>query len=194
MAWHWRAWLALSGLSMIILFLPACDAGAPKTPQLEVAETSYDFGTVNQGQRVEHGFTLRNRGKAPLRIKGVDPRGLFLEAKADEEIPPGGSGKVVLSLETFKYAEQIQAKAVIYTNDPNLNSFELALTGRVIAPIAFQPFKAVFLAAFQGETVDRVVTINNNTETPLEIFAIEANSRRFEARENRQLYYGAHQR
>jgi hypothetical protein len=179
---RWRAWWVFSSLSMIILFLPACDAGAPKTPQLEVVATSYDFGTVKQGERVEHGFVIKNRGKAKLRIKGVDcPRGLFLEAKADEEIPPGGSGQVVLSLETFKYTETIQIKAVVYTNDPNLSSFELALTGRVIAPIAFRPFKAVFLAAFQGETVERVLTINNNTETPLEIFGIEAGSKRFQA-------------
>jgi len=39
-----------------------------QTPDIFFAETAHDFGTVKQGDTLEHVFKLENRGKAPLKL------------------------------------------------------------------------------------------------------------------------------
>ena len=40
-------------------------------PRVEINETTYDFGTVNEGSIVRHDFKIRNSGDEVLRIKEV---------------------------------------------------------------------------------------------------------------------------
>lgn len=47
--------------------LPADSGG-----RLQIAETSYDFGSVPVGQNVEHSFTVRNTGNGPLSLGKLD--------------------------------------------------------------------------------------------------------------------------
>lgn len=51
--------------------LPA-DAGG----RLQIAETSYDFGNVPVGQKVEHSFTIQNTGSGPLSLGKLDVKRL----------------------------------------------------------------------------------------------------------------------
>jgi len=44
------------------------DANAGKFPKMEFAEKNYDFGTIDQGTKVEHIFKFKNTGDAPLVI------------------------------------------------------------------------------------------------------------------------------
>ena len=45
----------------------------PETPIIEIDMPTYDFGTVTEGEVVEHKFWVFNRGGAPLEIKEVKP-------------------------------------------------------------------------------------------------------------------------
>jgi len=40
-------------------------------PRIVVAEKHHDFGTVEQGEEVQHVFKVRNEGKGVLHIKRV---------------------------------------------------------------------------------------------------------------------------
>jgi hypothetical protein len=46
---------------------------AQGVPIIEIDEPTYDFKEVSQGETVEHVFKVRNKGTAPLEIKGVKP-------------------------------------------------------------------------------------------------------------------------
>lgn len=41
------------------------------TPQIQVANPDYDFGSAPQGDMVEHVFTVKNTGKQTLKIQHV---------------------------------------------------------------------------------------------------------------------------
>ena len=52
---------------VFLLFLLRA-ARAADAPQAVLTEDTHDFGTVKQGARVVHAFTVRNTGSAPLRM------------------------------------------------------------------------------------------------------------------------------
>lgn len=51
--------------------LPADSGG-----RMQIAETSYDFGSVPVDQNVEHSFTIRNTGSGPLSLGKLDVKRL----------------------------------------------------------------------------------------------------------------------
>lgn len=55
-----------------IIFLWAA-FGIAGTPSLQLKETNYDFGEVEEGAVVSHDFELRNTGSDPLEIIEVRP-------------------------------------------------------------------------------------------------------------------------
>lgn len=52
---------------------PSSAAAAKAAPAIQVPETSYDFGAVQQGKVIEHNFMIKNTGKGTLQIKQVRP-------------------------------------------------------------------------------------------------------------------------
>jgi hypothetical protein len=63
-------------------------------PRLELADSVFDIGVVNEGERqfIRHSFNLRNVGDAPLRILEVRPSCSCTGFDYDTVVPPGGSG------------------------------------------------------------------------------------------------------
>lgn len=48
-------------------------ASSQDAPVLEILDTVYDFGEINEDKEVAHEFVVRNRGKAELKINEVRP-------------------------------------------------------------------------------------------------------------------------
>ncbi len=76
----WVSKLAWVTLIMVIVTgwlawtLRAAPVAAQGVPQLVVTPPAVDFGTIRKsGGKVEAAFTLRNDGKAPLRIQRIVP-------------------------------------------------------------------------------------------------------------------------
>jgi hypothetical protein len=42
-------------------------------PRLQIDETSFDFGTIDEGEIVRHAFKMRNLGSGELQITRVNP-------------------------------------------------------------------------------------------------------------------------
>lgn len=66
---------ALIGLMTFIYFLfGATMAGATtdKQPQTVVNESHYDFGSVVEGNSIDHTFVIVNKGDAPLEILKIE--------------------------------------------------------------------------------------------------------------------------
>jgi hypothetical protein len=110
------------------------DTQANKYPVMSFTETTYDFGTINQGEAQEHVFTFTNTGEADLVI--VDAKsscGCTVPQYPKTPIAPGetgemlvkfnGSGKnqvsktVTVTANTQKGKEMISIKAFITPKD-----------------------------------------------------------------------------
>ena len=73
------------------------DAVAGKFPVMTFEETSFDFGTIDQGTAVEHIFKFKNTGEAPLVI--VDAKsscGCTVPSYTDKPVAPGETGELLV--------------------------------------------------------------------------------------------------
>ena len=82
---------------------------------------TYDFGTINDGDTVNHVFKFSNTGKTPLLIENVSTScGCTVAEYTRSAIPPGGSGNVSVSFNK-RHDPGFHTKSVIIkanTEDP----------------------------------------------------------------------------
>ncbi|MEQ8924982.1 MAG: DUF1573 domain-containing protein [Fulvivirga sp.] len=84
-------------------------------PTFEFAEEEYDFGTINEGDVVEHTFTFTNTGEAPLIIQSAKGScGCTVPTWPKEPIPVGGTGEIVAKFDS-KGKPNVQNKTVTIT-------------------------------------------------------------------------------
>lgn len=84
-------------------------------PVFEFEGTEHDFGTINEGDIVEHTFTFTNNGEAPLIIQdAVGSCGCTVPIWSKEPIPVGGTGSLTAKFNS-KGKPNIQNKTVTVT-------------------------------------------------------------------------------
>ncbi len=73
------------------------DAKNTEFPVMTFAETEHDFGTINEGDVVEHTFTFTNTGKAPLVIVNAKGScGCTVPEWPKEPVAPGATGTMLV--------------------------------------------------------------------------------------------------
>jgi hypothetical protein len=66
-------------LALMLVAVAAGFFGSPlpaqeqKGPQIEITESTYDFGKVVEGAKLQHVFEVRNTGDASLDIQRIQP-------------------------------------------------------------------------------------------------------------------------
>ncbi|MEM9245212.1 MAG: DUF1573 domain-containing protein, partial [Cyanobacteria bacterium P01_F01_bin.153] len=85
--------------------------------KMTFTETTYDFGTVNEGDEVRHTFHFQNTGKAPLLISDARSTcGCTVPEYPKNPIPPGGSGAINVLFRTKGKQNQQQKPVTITAN------------------------------------------------------------------------------
>ena len=140
---------------------------------------SHDFGTVAQGQKVVHAFTLRNDGTAPLTIERVDLSAGSMAARFVGLIPPGQEGHVSIEWETGQLAGEMEAKGIVRFARAAAAPLTLVLKGVVRPSIELLPYPAFFVSVFAGESAEGQVRIVNQEHRPLAITRVEGGGRLF---------------
>ena len=164
--------LALQTASVALAAALAEPTHAPAgIPRLEIAAPTHDFGSVPQGQRVRHDFTLTNTGTAPLAIIDVKPAcGCTTADTWTRSIPPGGTGTIPLQLETAQFVGPISKTIAVFTNDPAHPKQELALKVDVWTPVQISNPVLIFPALTDpSQVVSRSVTIRHKVAGPLKL-------------------------
>ena len=87
---------------------------AAKAPKLVFADTAFDFGTMNEGEKVEHEFTFKNGGKSPLLVTGAETScGCTTPSFTHEPVLPGGTGTMKVAFASAgKHGQQMKAITV----------------------------------------------------------------------------------
>jgi len=94
-------------------------------------ETRFDFGTVNEGDKVSHTFAFTNKGVQPLLIGDARSTcGCTVPKWPREAIAPGGSGKVEVVFDTTNKPNQ-QHKPITITANTFPSKTVLHLEGMV---------------------------------------------------------------
>jgi hypothetical protein len=95
----------------------------------------YDFGFIDEGDKIEHTFTIRNGGNATLRIDDVDSScGCTVAEMSAWSVAPGKSTQVKTVFDSLnKFGKQRKTVTI----STNVGKVELALVG-VVRPKGFQ--------------------------------------------------------
>ncbi len=91
------------------------DAKNTDFPVMSFTETEHDFGTINEGDVVEHTFAFTNTGKAPLVIVSAKGScGCTVPQWPKEPIAPGATGEMLVKFNSNGKPNQ-QTKQVTIT-------------------------------------------------------------------------------
>jgi hypothetical protein len=87
-------------------------------------------------------------------------------AHFDKAVPPGGEGKIKLTVRTEGYQGAVHKSAMVYTNDPVKKTIRLSLKGFVKVPILVSP-RGVRLYGEEGQILTRIVEVRAELDKPL---------------------------
>ncbi len=109
----------------------ALDAGtveAEGTPTFTFAEETYDFGDITDGDVVEHDFTFKNTGNAPLIITNAEGScGCTVPQWPREPIAPGEEGLIKVSFNSTGKTGNQTKEVKLYANTvPNIKMLRIS--------------------------------------------------------------------
>lgn len=156
-----------AGLFVVLLANTAIGLGdasaetTPGEPKLVISESTFDFGTVEQGTKVDHQFRFANQGTGPLIIHGIYPSCGCTAALVDaKEIAPGADGVLTTSFDTTGFQGQKVKTVRLNTNDPRQSSAVFTIQGVVTADIEVNPPRLYFGKVRRGEQKRLVAKIS----------------------------------
>lgn len=161
----------LSCLATILLYV-LTGSVALAAPALQVAEPSFDFGEVFQGDRVLHVYELTNQGDQPLLInRVVSSCGCTAVLVSARNLPPGGQGELQANFDSSRFHGDVTKTIYLYSNDPLRPVLELQLSGKVRELVAIEPSLVNFGQVKAREPVTATVLLRNQGLKPLNLGA-----------------------
>jgi len=163
-------------LLVLVLFGPTVSLAAP-APHLVTDTTKYDFGVVQQGEKVETTFSFRNDGDAPLLIDRVKSScSCTATLISNKEIPPGGSGSVKAVFDSTRFRGRVHKMIFLYSNDPQRSSAEFLLEGEVAVALQPSPTLLNFGTVTAGQERPLTLVLKNLDREPLRIVKIRTSN------------------
>jgi len=159
-------------------------ARAEQQPRLVIPEPVFDFGAVERGAQVEHVFVIRNGGDADLRIDNVKSScGCTVGVASSRDIPPGGEGRITVTLDTARMAGARIKTVTLYTNDPDVPAAGLSLSGHVEVDLVITPDPVYLGRLRRGENGHRDVLVSpGRPDGTATVVAVEHEGRAVRAR------------
>lgn len=151
---------------------PAQGAVAAPTgpqPKASIAEVTFNAGDVPKGDVISHDFVVKNGGTADLMILNVKPQCGCTVPDWTKIVPPGGTGKISLKVDTATFKGPISKTATVQTSDPELASLRLTVNANVTTYVDVLPSDTVTFRLYRGEDKKQVVTIHSNEAAELKI-------------------------
>ena len=161
------------GLLAGIVLLAAAPALA--APSISVEKPVHDFGTVTQGEKVDHLFRVRNGGDEPLTISAIRSScGCTAATLSSKTIAPGTSGEVKVTFDSATFAGQVAKTVHLDTNDPRRPSTQLTLQGKVAEIIVPVPRTLNLGTLKAGSRREVVLTLENRGTRPFTVISVQA--------------------
>ncbi|MCB0571694.1 MAG: DUF1573 domain-containing protein [Phaeodactylibacter sp.] len=112
----------------------AQEAAVPTGPTTTMTfdETEFDFGTVQEGEKVSHTYKFKNTGSEPLILSNAKGScGCTVPSWPREPIPPGATAEVSVNFDSHNKAGKRNQKVTITANTNPPQTF-IYLKGEVV--------------------------------------------------------------
>ncbi|MBN1925605.1 MAG: DUF1573 domain-containing protein [Prolixibacteraceae bacterium] len=100
-------------------------------PVAKVDKTIFDFGTINEGEKVEHVFKLSNSGKHDLLIRNVKASCGCTAVKHENTVKPGETTDISVVFNSRGKRGRQNKTVTVITNDPKNSTLILRVMGTV---------------------------------------------------------------
>ena len=109
-------------------------------PRIFCEEPTFDFGSRDASEVVDHTFVLKNTGTADLEIKRVQPACGCTTAELEKKVvPPGESSRISAKLSLAGRGGELQKPILIESNDTTNPALQLVMKGVVGADFEITP-------------------------------------------------------
>jgi hypothetical protein len=157
-------------------------------PKLMVTDPVFDFGSVVEGEKVEHVYQLINDGESDLVIQRVVAScGCLVVEMPQVPVAPKGQADLKLVFDTQGFFGAQEKLVRVFTNDPKTPALPLTLRGRVDREISAEPLSVSFGDVYVGKQfkkpADREVVIRVRDGSSIVLEKIVARSRFFEVKQ-----------
>lgn len=160
---------------------PATTPAPNAAPLLVCEEPSFDFGTQDNSQAVEHTYVLRNAGNLTLEISQVRPScGCTVASITERSVPPGGESRVTARLSLQGRTGPQHKTMTVESNDPQHPQFVLTLQGVAAVPMDVQPPRIATTQLTVGAQPQDTVTLTGHG-APFKVTSVEATTDRLRA-------------
>jgi len=158
------------GYVFLLLAAPALAA-----PSISVEKPVHDFGTVTQGEKVDHLFSVKNRGDEPLTINQIRSScGCTAATLSATTISPGKSGDVKVTFDSTNFAGQVTKTVQLDSNDPRNPSTMLTMQGKVSEIIAANPRTLNLGSLKAGSRKEVMLTVENRGNRPFAVTSVHS--------------------
>ena len=152
-------------ISAILFSLFIVAGHAEAGPRLVVEEPVYDYGTIPQGDKVDHIFHLTNSGDAVLEIHKVKTTcGCTVARDYPREIAPGASADLAVTFDSARKRGRQDKGITLFTNAEPSPQYVVKLTGTVRELVSLSPDFCNFGSVEPGRVVTREMTLTNYSD------------------------------
>ncbi len=150
-------------------------AAEAKSPKLEATPDSFDFGTVEEGEKPMAVFTLKNTGGSELVIYDAKPScGCTLAKLSSKQLMPGETATLEAVYNSHNArGGKVSKYVTVKTNDPKNPSKVLRITGEVkakpAAELRLSQYRVDNLNLTPGAVEKRKVQLSNSGQMELDI-------------------------
>ncbi|ALJ01600.1 DUF1573 domain-containing protein [Rufibacter tibetensis] len=113
-------------------------ADLQKSPKIDIASTTYDFGKLEKGQKATAKFSIKNTGKSDLTVSGLTtPCNCVAFKLSPSVVKPGQSAKLELTYSPQVLQDRIETVTLV-SNDITGSATTLTLKAKVVENLAKQ--------------------------------------------------------
>ncbi|MCF6284646.1 MAG: DUF1573 domain-containing protein [Candidatus Hydrogenedentes bacterium] len=143
------------------LFVATAYAG----PAIMSPAPVFDFGEMDNSQKVLHDFVLKNVGDEPLEISNVKTScGCTVAKLENKTLEPGEETKISATLNLKGKQGNQSKKITVFSNDPEAPSFYLEFKGVAMATIMLEPKLLNMGRIMDNEAHTQTVTVKSMKE------------------------------
>ena len=148
-----------------------------KQPRIFCEEPTFDFGSRDASETVDHNFVLKNTGTADLEIKRVQPACGCTTTELEKKIvSPGESSRISAKLSLLGRGGSVQRPILVESNDPVNPNFQLVMKGIIGAEFQITPSTMILRKNTPDATATASAIVKMQKNEPFEILTAKGES------------------
>ncbi|MBJ6749787.1 DUF1573 domain-containing protein [Geomonas anaerohicana] len=163
---------------LLFLLITVCSATiALAAPELVVDRGSFNFGTVAQGKKVQHTFTIRNNGDAPLQIKKLEAScGCTAAKPSTSVVSPGKSAEIEVTFDSGSFSGKVEKTVTLTSNAGKTPAYTFKIEGTVLEQLQVTPRQVSLGTVSSSSATQAKVSVTNNSNVAVKLLNVSVTS------------------